>query len=203
VQSFLPSSGLNSTLLALGPAFVIKQPHLTCPRPLSHTTSFVSSRSFARCSTNNSPSVTPYSHCPPSLTRNMKIKKLTAIMAAVPFGAATVLTATGTAPYYGNASILGTAVINPYAYTFHCSYLFCPLASLPFHHTSHQHLASKEPMSAIPSAHVILTRVLERWTHLWTPQQTTTPQNSTHSLSSSYRKNVIPTGPHLQSVSSR
>ena len=106
------------------------------------------------------------------LTRNMKIKKLTAIMAAVSSGAATVLTATGTAPYYGNASMLGTAVVNPYVYISHCSYLFCPLASLPFHHTSHHHLAPKEPMSTIPSDNVILTRVLEQWIH-WTPQTTT------------------------------
>jgi hypothetical protein len=72
-----------------------------------------------------------------------------AIMAVTPFGAATVLTATGTAPYYGNASMLGTVAINPYV---HCSYLFCPLASLPFHHTSHQHLAAKEPVSDLERA---------------------------------------------------
>ncbi|KAM0696369.1 hypothetical protein Q7P36_003615 [Cladosporium allicinum] len=109
---------------------------------------------------------------PLTLTRNMKLKKLTAIMAAVSSGAATVLTATGTAPYYGNASMLGTAVINPYVFSFPCSYLFCRLASLPFHHTPHQHLAPKEPMSTIPSDNIILTRVLEQWIH-WTPQTTT------------------------------
>jgi hypothetical protein len=79
----------------------------------------------------------------------MKIKELTAIatMAVMPFGAATILTAAGTAPYYGNASMLGTAAINPYVYLFYCSYLLCPLASLPFHHTSHQHLAPSLPVS--------------------------------------------------------
>jgi hypothetical protein len=106
----------------------------------------------------------------------MKIKKLIAIMATVPFGAATVLTANGTAPFYGNASMLGTAVINPYVYIFHCSYLFCLLASLPFHHTSHQHLATKEPMSAVPSEHC--TRVLEQWLHHTSGRQTTTPHSA-------------------------
>jgi hypothetical protein len=178
VPSFL---GTQLNALGIGPCLRYQtiSPHL----PLIHflswidTTSLVSSHSFARCSTNTSPSVTPYSHRPPSLARNMKIKKLTGIMAAVPFTAATVLTATGSAPYYGNASMLGTAVINPYVYTSHCSCLFCLLASLPFHHTSHQHLALKEPMSAIPSAHVILTRVLEQWMRSW-PPQTTTPHSA-------------------------
>jgi hypothetical protein len=133
-QSFLPRSGV----LALGPAFD-KHPLSFVSSPLHHL--FIRFLTLVRSLLHQQ---LTFSH---SLlaSPNMRIKKLTAI-GIMPFGAATVLTTAGTSPY-SNASMLGTAATNPYVYISHRSYLFCPLASLPFHHTSHQHLGAKEPVS--------------------------------------------------------
>jgi len=165
-RSFLPRDGLNSTLLALGPAFV-RQPHVACPSSSLSLdcdqllTRFLSFHSLLHQQLTLSHSLL----APPTLARNMKIKKLAVTMAIVPLGAATALIAAGTAPYsYGNGSSIygtGTAAVNPYVSRLSLSLLhLCPaLASLPFFPTLDQRLATKEPMSA----RLILTRELKRW----------------------------------------
>lgn len=102
----------------------------------------------------------------------MKIKKFAVIMAIVPFGAATALTAAGTAPYYGNATF-GTAPVNPYVSRLSLSllHLYHAPVSLPFFPNIHQRLATKEPMSTLSSSLEISSYEAPLVT---TPQTTTT-----------------------------
>lgn len=111
---------------------------------------------------------------PTTLARNMKIKKLTTIIAVVPFGAATVLTAAGTAPYYSNASLHGTAVVVPYVQHLSLPWPLLPTREslLPSHFTS---AICSEGASVCPfRATISFTWALKRWMYLWT-SQTTTP----------------------------
>jgi hypothetical protein len=99
---------------------------------------------------NPSPSVTPYHPTATTIARNMKIKKLTAVLAAMPFGIAAAFTAPDSAPNYHNVSMNGTAAMNPYvSFSFFISTSTC-LTLAFFLSRTRPYLAPKEPL---PAAH--------------------------------------------------
>lgn len=99
-----------------------KRPHL--PYFIPPTTNLLSliSSTFSSLASSRSPAApSTLSHpeslltyVPDRLLSEMKTKTLAALLAAMPFDIAAALTAPGSAPYYGNSSSYGTAVLSQY-----------------------------------------------------------------------------------------
>lgn len=137
-RSFLSEALTRSWREANAPAF--KQPHLLLLFLLTTSlSSLVSSPSPYAPSASPHPQslsiVAPYCHSLPSLDAlvfDMKIKKLVTALVSMQLTAVAALMGSGSAAYYGNSSVPGTAVIAPYV--LHLFLLFCfPLLDQSFH----------------------------------------------------------------------